>query len=250
MAQRVTYQNGDLTLVGYLFLPTGQGPFPTIVWNHGSEQNPTVAGEFQSVANQFVPAGYAVFAPERRGQGESQGQYIGDAQKQAVQTGGLAAERQLVVQQLSGPELDDQLAGLTYIETLPSIDQSRLAGVGCSYGGIETLFAAERGAGFRAAVALSPAAESWEGNPGLQTRLLQAADNINIPVYLIHPEKDVSVAPGYAIAQEFQKDGKPYKFTIYPPFGTDAQNGHCFGGADRIWGADAVRFINQVLGTP
>jgi dipeptidyl aminopeptidase/acylaminoacyl peptidase len=249
-AQRVTYQNGDLTLVGYLFVPSGPGPFPAVVWNHGSEQDPTVAGEFQNVANQFVPAGYAVFAPERRGQGESQGQYIGDAQKKAFQQGGPTAEHQLVVDQLSGPQLDDQLAGLNYLETLPNIDTSRLAVVGCSYGGIETLLAAEKGAGFKAAVALSPAAESWDANPILQTRLIQAADRINIPIYIIHPEKDVSVAPGFAIAQELQKDGKPYKFSIYPPFGTDAQNGHCFGGADRIWGRDAVQFINQVLGAP
>jgi hypothetical protein len=66
------------------------------------------------------------------------------------------------------------------------------------------------------------------------------------PVFLIQPEKDVSVVPVYALAQELQKDGKPYKFTIYPPFGTDAQNGHCSGGADRIWGRDAVNFLNQV----
>ncbi|HTE85932.1 MAG TPA: prolyl oligopeptidase family serine peptidase [Dehalococcoidia bacterium] len=245
--QRVTFQNGDLTLVGYLFHPDGAGPFPAIIWNHGSEQNPTMA-EFQNVANIFVPAGYAVLAPERRGQGESQGQYIGDAQRQALQQSGADAEQRLVVQLLSGAQLDDQLAGLSYLESLPYVDQSRLAVVGCSYGGIETLFAAERGAGFKAAVALSPAAESWDGNASLRARLVQAADNVNIPIFLIHPEKDVSVAPGYAIAQELQKDGKPYKFTIYPPFGTDVQNGHCFGGADRIWGRDAVQFLNQVLG--
>jgi dienelactone hydrolase len=191
-----------------------------------------------------------MFAPERRGQGESQGQYIGDAQKQAQQQSGAIAEQELVVQQLSGPQLDDQLAGLAYLKSLPYVDQNRLAVSGCSYGGIETIFAAERGAGFRAAVAISPAAESWDGNPTLRARLLKAMDNINIPLFIIQPEKDVSVAPGYAMAQELQKDGKPYQFSIYPPFGTDAQNGHCFGGDDQIWGQDALKFVGQVLGAP
>src|SRR5689334_10909887 len=38
--QKVTFTRGDLTLVGYLFKPQGDGPFPAIIWNHGSEQNP------------------------------------------------------------------------------------------------------------------------------------------------------------------------------------------------------------------
>lgn len=164
--------------------------------------------------------------------------------------GGLVAERQIAVQLLAGPQLDDQLAHLAYLESLSYVDQTRLGVLGCSYGGIETLFAAERGAGLKAVVAISAAAKSWDGNAALQTRLLQAVDNINIPVFLLQPEKDVRVAPGFALAQEFQQDGKPYKFTIYPRLGTDAQNGHCFGGADRIWGRDAVNFLNQVLGSP
>ena len=63
--QRVTYQNGDLTLVGFVYKPDGPGPFPTVIWNHGSEKNPGGGPQFDSVAAVFVPAGYAVFAPTR-----------------------------------------------------------------------------------------------------------------------------------------------------------------------------------------
>ena len=38
--QRVTFKSGSLTLVGYLFKPAGRGPFPAVLWNHGSERNP------------------------------------------------------------------------------------------------------------------------------------------------------------------------------------------------------------------
>jgi len=77
--QRVTFANGSLTLVGYLYRPDGPGPFPTLIWNHGSEQDPGSAPQFDAVAAIFVPAGYVVFAHVRRGQGESQGTYIQDA---------------------------------------------------------------------------------------------------------------------------------------------------------------------------
>src|SRR6476660_9797678 len=61
--QRVTFKDGDLTLVGFLYKPDGNGPFPAIIWNHGSEQNPGTGPEYDSVAAIFVPAGYVVFGP-------------------------------------------------------------------------------------------------------------------------------------------------------------------------------------------
>ena len=38
--KRVTFKSGDLTLVGFLYKPEGQGPFPGIIWNHGSDREP------------------------------------------------------------------------------------------------------------------------------------------------------------------------------------------------------------------
>ena len=67
---RVTFKSDNLTLVGFLFKPEGPGPFPGLVWNHGSEKNPGSMRQFDSVAAIFVPAGYVVFAPMRRGHGE------------------------------------------------------------------------------------------------------------------------------------------------------------------------------------
>ena len=39
-AELVSFPSGDLTLRGFLYRPTGPGPFPAIVWNHGSEPKP------------------------------------------------------------------------------------------------------------------------------------------------------------------------------------------------------------------
>lgn len=247
--ERVTFKSGDLTLVGFLFKPSGQGPFPGIIWNHGSEKSPGTGPEFDSVASIFVPAGYVVFAPMRRGHGDSQGDYIQDQLDQVLKSQGAAAAQQFFVQQMEGPQLDDQLAGQAYLKSLPYVDKNRLAVVGCSYGGIQTVLAAERGAGYKAAVAESPGAESWEGHKSLQDRLVKAVSGINMPVYLLHPEKDASVAPGYTLAQEFLRLGKPYAFQIFPPFGPDNEQGHCFGGAPGYhwWGSDVLKFLADAL---
>ncbi len=244
-AERITFQRAGMTLVGYLYKPAGDGPFPGVIWNHGSEQDPTPQGEFLAVAQILVPAGYAVFAPEREGQGESQGPYIQDQIKAELQKNGQKAASQLFIQLMEGPQLDDQLAGEAVLAGLPYVDKNRLAVVGCSYGGIQTLLAAERGAGFKAAVAISPGAESWQANPLLQQRLLQAVDNIDIPVFLLHPAKDASVLPGFVLGQEFAKLGKPFQLEIYAPYGRPDQQVHCFGAKNgySIWGPEVLRFL-------
>lgn len=246
--ERVTFKSGELVLEGFLYKPGGPGPFPALVWNHGSEPNPAPPNpEFPSIASVFVPQGYIVFAPVRRGQGKSQGPYISDQVQEEKKTKGDAAGDQLQVQLLEGPQLDDQLAGLAYLKNLPYVDKNRLGVIGCSLGGIQTLLAAERGVGYKAAVALSPAAESWVGNPLLQQRLIKAVSRINIPVFIIHPAKDASLLPGPALAQEFQRLGKPYQLKMYPPIGTAEQQSHCFGGAqgNEIWAADVLSFFGK-----
>jgi hypothetical protein len=75
--QRMTFSSGDLAISGVLYRPQGRGPFPALIWNHGSEKTPGAGPQFDSVASIFVPAGYVVFAPVRRGHGYSKGRYIG-----------------------------------------------------------------------------------------------------------------------------------------------------------------------------
>jgi carboxymethylenebutenolidase len=101
----------------------------------------------------------------------------------------------MTVQLLETEQLDDQLAGLAYLKQLPFVDRDRIAVAGCSYGGIQTLLGAERIAGYKAAISISPAALSWDGNPFLQKRLIQSVRGINIPVLLLQPARDASLEP-------------------------------------------------------
>jgi dienelactone hydrolase len=244
--ERVAFKSGELRLAGFLFRPEGPGPFPGLLWNHGSEPNPGAGPQFDAVASIFVPAGYVVFAPMRRGHGESEGLYI----ERALQ-GRRAEDRNwLQVRLLEGEQLDDQLAGLAVLKRLPYVDQSRVAVAGCSYGGIQALLGAESGAGYKAAVSISPAALSWEANPLLQQRLVAAAQKIEIPVFLLQPPRDASLQPSRVLGDEFRRLGKPYLGKIYPGDLPPEQQTHCFGGArrgGRVWAQDVLAFLAGAL---
>lgn len=247
--QRVAFESHGLTLVGVLFTPEGPGRFPAILWNHGSERNPGNGPQFDAVAKYFVPAGYVVFAPIRRGHGYSQGAYISETLERTRRTRGQDAANREMVRLMETEQLDDQLAGLSFLVSLRSVDSSRVIVAGCSYGGIETLLAAEGKSRFRAAIAISPAALSWHENPLLQERLLQAVNRIEIPVLLLQPAKDASLEPSRVLGAEFARLRKDFAGKVYPATGPTDEQRHCFGGSrgTHVWAADALAFIARVL---
>ena len=243
----VTFRSAGLKLTGFLFKPEGAGPFPALLWNHGSERAPGRGRQFDAAAEIFGRAGYVLFAPVRRGHDGSEGEYIVDQINHARESAGPQAANRLVVRMLETEQLDDQLAGLAYLKGLPFVDSSRIVVAGCSYGGIQTLLGAESGAGYRAAVAISPAALSWQGNPLLQTRLLHAVRKIEIPVMILQPPKDASLEPVHVLGGEFKRLGKPFVGKVYPLEGPEDQQGHCFGGAIgmHVWADDVLAFLKQ-----
>jgi carboxymethylenebutenolidase len=247
--QRVTFKSGELTLVGYFFQPAGRGPFPLVVWNHGSEPNPGGSPQFDSVAAVFVPAGYAVFAPVRRGHGGSEGRYIQDEITAARVAGGMDAAQRTMIRLHETEQLDDQLAGQAHAKRLAGVDSTRMVVAGCSYGGIQTLLAAERGAGYKAAISISPAALSWQGNTILQERLVHAVAGVRMPFFLIQPPKDASLEPSRVLGAEFRRLGKTFTGKIYPAEGPEDQQVHCFGGAKGMhnWAKDAIAFLAGAL---
>lgn len=247
--RHVTFKNGDLALAGYLYTPPGNGPFPAVLWNHGSEPNPGGGPQFDSVAAVFVPAGFVVFAPMRRGHSDSQGEYIRESIQNESARHGNAAGVRLGAQLLETSQVDDQLAGLAFLKHQPFVDTTRLAVAGCSFGGIQTLFGATRNAGYRAAVSISPAALSWNNSVDLQNRLKAAVAQIDIPVFLIQPPKDASLEPARVLGPILEKRNKANRVKIFPADTPDALQQHCFGGAAgmHIWGPEAVAFIRAAL---
>jgi len=236
----IGFKSGDLEFKGFVWKPSGDGPFPALLWNHGSEKSP---GSTDSVAPYFVERGFLFFVPHRRGQGRSPGPYIMD------ELNALSRDnRNRMLVELHEIQLQDQLAGLEYLKGRPFVDTNRIAVMGFSFGGIQTMLAVERGPGYRVAVNCSGAAESWRGSSSLQARLIAAARKATIPVFFLQAENDHDLTPNRVLSEEVRRTGKPVEAKVYPAFGSGPRDGHsfCVRGTE-IWGPDVLKFIETHL---
>jgi dienelactone hydrolase len=73
MEEPVTFANGDVRLAGVLRLPAGPGPHPALVFVHGSGRG--TRGQYPDEADHFARHGIAVLAFDKRGCGESTGDW-------------------------------------------------------------------------------------------------------------------------------------------------------------------------------
>lgn len=73
--EEITFQSGPFKVVGDLRLPDGKSPFPVVLFVHGSgPTNRLGGGGYLPVMERMLEAGYATFAWDKPGTGESMGQ--------------------------------------------------------------------------------------------------------------------------------------------------------------------------------
>jgi dipeptidyl aminopeptidase/acylaminoacyl peptidase len=246
--REVVFPSGALTLHGVVYLPSGTGPFPAVLWNHGAWGDPMVA--FDRLAPTFTKAGWLFFGPFRRGQGLSSaaGPYIGDELDRAERSGGTSARAAKMVALLTGDHLDDQLAAAAWLKSQPYILEQRIAVAGNSFGGIEAVLGAAREP-YCAAIDGAGAAMSWALAPELQDIMTRAARASRAPVLLFQAENDHDLAPSRTLAAALSSAGKVAEMKIYPPYGKDRGLGHNFAwlGGD-VWGPDVLSFLRRHCG--
>lgn len=245
-AQEVEFSSAGMRLHGFLYKPAGGGQFPAVLWNHGSERLP---GWLPELGRFFAGKGYVFFIPHRRGQGRSAdaGPYIMELlEREGREHGAEARSAKLV--ELMEVHLQDQLAALSYLQSLSFVDGRRIAVMGCSFGGIQTVLAAEKARGIRAAVDFAGGAESWESSRGLRDLMARAVRNALVPVMFIQAEGDYDLTPSRYLAKEMDRAGKAHDLRIYPKFGKTHQENHefCVRGAE-IWGPDVLGFVQGVF---
>jgi dienelactone hydrolase len=204
------YPSGNLRIEAYLYKPEGKGPFPVVIYNHGSRPgNERAERPFAYVGKMLAASGYLVLVPERRGYGKSEGtpfvEGIGDDR----------GSRYVVRLQ---QEADDVIAAAEFAKTLPDADASRIAVIGWSFGGIVSVFAASRSALFRVVVDQAGGALSWDGSPALQSALKEAAGKIRIPLLGMVAENDQTTKSVKVVVKEAKKHGDRATLIVYPPF--------------------------------
>lgn len=73
-AEEITFKSGSFTLVGDLRTPGGPGPYPVVLFVHGSDPvDRTASGVYLPIMERMLQAGYATFAWDKPGTGESTG---------------------------------------------------------------------------------------------------------------------------------------------------------------------------------
>jgi len=225
--QVIHYKSGDLTLYGVLTRPAGEGPFPVVVVNHGGYMPAIV---MLPLCRQFAARGYVAAASDYRGCGFSQGKH-----------------------EMAKGEVDDVLALIEHLKSLPYADTKRLVMIGESHGGAITLLAAARSKDVRAAVALcapsdlASLCEYWKTRPLdlaaaaiLKEGLAQCggtpqqapgeyrirspigmAGDFKAPVLLVHGANDTLVPPSQseAMFRALKAAGKGVELKIVPNCG-------------------------------
>lgn len=243
----VLFPSGQITLHGALYKPEGKGPFPAVVYNHGSAAGMLSKQAFDALGPVFAERGWVFFGPYRRGQGlsASAGPYIGDEIAAAEKKGGDSAGAATMVRLLETDHLDDQLAALAWLRKQAFVQPDSIAVAGNSFGGIETVLGAEHG-GYCAAVDSAGAAQSWADAPQVQDMMERAVRQSKAPIFFFQAANDFDLSPSRVLSAAMKSAGKAYEVRIYPAYGKSAMDGHAFGYfGSSVWADDVFGFLNQ-----
>jgi dienelactone hydrolase len=241
----VFYSSGSLRIQAYLYRPGGDGPFPVVIYNHGSRGGrESLSVPFEYIGQMLTRAGYVVLVPERRGYGQS------DGMKWYDEVGG---DRSKLIPRLQA-ETDDVLAALDYLRTLPAVDMKRIGIMGWSFGGIVTMLATSRSAAFAVAVDQAGGALTWDDNAYVRRILVAAAEKSVTPTLFMVGKNDRTTRSITTPAEVFKARNIPYRTVIYEPFtparATNvAAPGHALFSEQgtSVWEADVVQFLGRYL---
>jgi len=243
--EEITFRSHGYTLSGCISRPAGAGPFPAVIYNHGSEKDPRRCGP-PELARAYVEHGYLFFAFQRHGHGQSAGDYIGDLAAGLGRPGPARITQMTHLHELYNQDVVD---AVHWLMQRPEVDRSRVAMTGVSYGAIQTLLTAEKGLGIRAFIPFAPAAMSWQ-NAALQERLKQAVRNAKAPIFLAQAQNDFSLGPSQVLGPMIRARGAPSTAKLYPACGATPQDGHggfAVRGGVAIWSADVFAFLDRVM---
>ena len=246
---------GGCASTRFLYKPKGDGPFPVVIYNHGSRSGrPRRPEPNEYIGRLLTRAGYVVLIPERRGYGDSDGPTL------AEDMGNDWGQRYVTRVEA---ETDDVIAAVDYLRTLPFADMKRIGIMGYSGGGTVTMFAISRSTAFAVAINQAGAAGAWNISAEMRSALIAATEKATTPTLLLVAENDRTTDSITTLAEIFKKRGVPHRMVIYEPFTPQPAGGAVTVGIPfntapghevfraqgmHVWERDVIEFLARYLG--
>ena len=211
-----------------IYRPTGEGPFPLVVFNHGRAvaERRAQQGRYrpETVARYLVAKGFVVMVPNRIGYWETYGDF--DPENSACKN----------IEPMSVAASQQVLATVEFAKTLPYVDATRWVVAGQSVGGLTSVATVGRapegllgGINFSGGTGGNPDANPGRPcNPGATTRYWgDIAKNAKVPMLWMYWQNDKYWGPD--IPKDWHlawtRGGGQAQFTGFGPSGENGHNG-------------------------
>jgi dienelactone hydrolase len=232
------HQGEKVKLEVVYYKPRGNGPYPLVVFNHGSADgtSPSVTQFHKPFANFFTRRGYVVAFPQRRGRGKSGGAWDGVS---GCQTG--ATMRNAVARRV-----EDIHNSILALRTLDWVSNDRVLLAGQSWGGALSL--AYAGTHPEVPSAVVNFVGGWSGricatSSSNNKYVLGMGSEFPRNTIWLYGENDpyYSISSSREVFDHFLSRGGRGQFhTFQVPNG----NGHFVIGYDRLWSRKLVTFLD------
>ncbi len=215
---QIQYKSDGLDVVGFVLIPQSAGSkFPVLIFNRGGHRETAKISRLNALKYLYYLSseGYVVLASQYRGSDGGQGE-----------------------DEFGGKDVNDVLNLIPLAKSLPFADSNKMVMLGFFRGGMMTYLAIKEGAPIKAAAVVGGVTDliQWEidrpavGEETLQQLIKPASvenykkrsafywpEKINVPVLIIHGEKDLNVSPNQAenFAIKLEKAGKIHKLAIF-----------------------------------
>ena len=215
---RIQYKSDGLDVVGFVLIPQSVGSkFPVLIFNRGGHGETAKISRLNALnyLHYLSSEGYVVLASQYRGSDGGQGN-----------------------DEFGGKDVDDVLNLIPLAKSLPFADPNKIVMLGFFRGGMMTYLAIKAGAPIKAAAVVGGVTDliQWEiDRPIVGEEILQPLikpanvenykkrsafywpEKINVPVLIIHGERDLNVSPNQAenFAIKLKKAGKIHKLEIF-----------------------------------
>ena len=240
----ISFPSGNKMLLGYLYRPAGNGPFPAVIFHHGHHQGLTTydVSEWQPMANLLTTHGYMLFVPDRHPNTVDKSEYS-EALQALLRTNSADTTNREAIEKYDLIHRD-VLASLQWLKQQPDVDTNAIVMAGQLSGAQQALYEAEKLKDVRAFIAFSPAALSWKPDSIMCQFLTNTVQKCSAPMLLLYTENQ-GLGPAEALGPMIRNKPKPNRLQIYSATGSYGKN-FIRDGVD-AWGPDVTAFLEESL---